>query len=40
MGLPVNKWQVGLGIVVTLAILGYIGNIAKNALEEAEEEGA
>jgi hypothetical protein len=38
MGLPVNKWQVGLGIVVTLAILWYIGNLAKNALDEAEAE--
>lgn len=40
MGLPVNKWQVGLGIVVTLAILGYIGNLAKGALDEVEEEEA
>lgn len=39
MGLPVNKWQIGLGIVVTLSILLYLGNLAKKALDEAEEEG-
>jgi uncharacterized membrane protein YdjX (TVP38/TMEM64 family) len=40
MGLPVNKWQVGLGIAFTLAILGYVGNVAKKALDEVEEEEA
>ena len=39
MGLPLNKWQVGAGILLTLAILGYIGRLAKNALDEAEAEG-
>jgi len=37
MGLPVNKWQIGLGIAVTLAILYYIGNLAKDALDEVDE---
>jgi hypothetical protein len=39
MGLPVNRWQIGLGIGITLAILGYLGTLAKDALDEAEEEG-
>ena len=39
MGLPLNKWQVGAGILLTVAILGYIGRLAKNALDEAEAEG-
>lgn len=37
-GLPVSKWQVGLGIAVTLAVLGYVGRLAKKALDEAEQE--
>ena len=40
MGLPLNKWQVGAGIVLTVAILGYIGQLAKKALDEAEAEEA
>ena len=40
MGLPLNKWQVGAGILLTLAILGYIGRLAKNALDDAEAEEA
>ena len=40
MGLPVNKWQIGLGIAVTLGILAYIGQLAKQALDEAEAEEA
>lgn len=40
MGLPVNKWQIGLGIAVTLGILGYIGQLAKRALDEEEGEEA
>lgn len=40
MGLPVNKWQIGLGILLTLGILGYIGQVAKKALDEAEAEEA
>ena len=37
-GIPVSRWQVGLGIGVTLLILGYIGKLAKKALDDAEEE--
>ena len=40
MGLPVNKWQIGLGILLTLGILGYIGQLAKKALDDAEAEEA
>ena len=40
MGLPLNKWQVGAGILLTVGILGYIGRLAKNALDEAEAEEA
>lgn len=40
MGLPVNKWQIGAGIAITLGILGYIGQLAKKALDDADAEEA
>lgn len=39
-GLPVSRWQLGLGIAITIAILGYVGRLAKEALDEAEAEEA
>lgn len=39
-GLPVSRWQVGLGIAITVAILGYVGQLAKKALDEADAEEA
>ena len=36
--LPFSKWQLVLGIAVSLGALGYMGKLAKNALDEAEEE--
>jgi uncharacterized membrane protein YdjX (TVP38/TMEM64 family) len=32
-------WQVALGLGVTVAVLGWVGQLAKNALDEASEAG-
>lgn len=36
--LPLEWWQVALGAGATVLALGYLGKIAKNALDEAEQE--
>ncbi|KAG2424516.1 hypothetical protein HXX76_014397 [Chlamydomonas incerta] len=36
--LGVESWQVALGLGVTLLAIGYVGQLAKGALEEAEQE--
>ncbi|KAG2448463.1 hypothetical protein HYH02_006355 [Chlamydomonas schloesseri] len=36
--LGVESWQVALGLGVTLLAIGYVGQLAKGALEEAEKE--
>jgi uncharacterized membrane protein YdjX (TVP38/TMEM64 family) len=35
----VAGWQVALGLGVTVLALGYIGKVAKKALDDAEAEG-
>ena len=37
-GFGVELWQVALGVSVTLLALGYVGNVAKKALDEADED--
>ena len=37
-GFGVEPWQVALGATVTLLALGYVGNVAKKALDEADED--
>lgn len=34
----ISNWQIALGIAVTLVAVGYIGKLAKNALDEVDEE--
>jgi hypothetical protein len=36
--LSVAPWQVGLGITATVVALGFIGQLAKKAVEEADAE--
>lgn len=37
-GIGVETWQVALGAAVTLLALGYVGRVAKKALDEADED--
>jgi hypothetical protein len=36
--LPINAWQVGLGLGATLLALGFVGQLAKKAVEEVDKE--
>ncbi|KXZ55176.1 hypothetical protein GPECTOR_3g322 [Gonium pectorale] len=37
-GVAVESWEVALGLAVTLLAIGYVGRLAKNAIEEAEQQ--
>ena len=39
-GIPLEWWQVALAGGVTVAVIGYIGNEAKKAIEELDREDA
>lgn len=36
--LPINAWQIGLGLGATLLALGFVGQLAKQAVEEVDKE--
>lgn len=35
--LGVPSWEVAVGLAVSLAVLGYVGNLAKRAIEDEDE---
>ena len=37
--LPLEWWQVAVGVAFTIGALGYLGKIAKEALDDAEADG-